>query len=77
MSIDFVEEKGSYSFSGDGFLCGAENYSLYKAMVDHDQQGIEARGYGEVGDEVTGDLLEGARCMGFDWSEWGDGGMCV
>ena len=34
----------------DGFLGGAENYSLYKAMVDHNQQRIKARGNREVSD---------------------------
>ena len=72
-----MEEKGGYSFSGDCFLCGAENYPLCKAMVDHDQQGIKARGSGEVGDEITGDLLEGARRMGFDQGERRDGGVRV
>jgi len=47
---DFVEEKGGDPFGGDGFLSGAENYSLSKAMVYHDQERIEARGGGEVGD---------------------------
>ena len=60
VEVYFVEEEGSYPFSGDHFLSGAENYPLCKAMVDHDQQRIEARGGGEVGDKVTGDLLEGA-----------------
>ena len=35
--VDFVEEKGSYPFSSDHFLSGAEDYPLCKAMVDHDQ----------------------------------------
>jgi len=47
---DFVEEKGGDSFGGDGFLSGAENYPLSKAMVYHDQERIEAGGGGEVGD---------------------------
>ena len=42
-----------------GYDSRAENYPLCKAMVDHDQQGIEARGDGEVSDELTTDLLEG------------------
>ena len=53
-----MEEEGGYSFSGDGFLCGAENYLLCKAMVDHDQQRVKAGGSGEASDEVTRDLLE-------------------
>ena len=46
-------------------------------MVDHDQQRIEAGGSGEVGDEVTGDLLERARGVGPDRGERGDGGVRV
>ena len=72
-----MKEKGGYPFSGDHFLSGAENYPLCKAMVDHDQQGIKARGGGEVDDQVAGDLLEGARHVGLDWGEWRDGGVCV
>ena len=73
VEVYFVEEKSSYSFSSDRFLGRAENYPLCKAMVDHDQQGVKAGGGGEVSDEVTGDLLEGAGCMGLDQGEWGNG----
>ena len=72
-----MEEKGGYPFSGDRFLSGAENYPLHKAMVNHDQQGITARGSREVGDQVTGDLLEWAGSTGLDQSKWENGGMCV
>ena len=34
---DFLREKSSYSRGVDGFLGGAANYPLSKAMVDHDQ----------------------------------------
>ena len=61
MKVDFVEKEGSYSLGSDGFLSGAENYPLSKAMVDHDQQRVKVRRGGEVGDKVTRDLLEGAR----------------
>ena len=37
-----MEEKGNYPFGGDCFLGGAENYPLYKAMVDHDQERVKA-----------------------------------
>ena len=77
VEVDFVEKEYSYPFGGDHFLSGAENYLFSKTMVNHDQQRIETRGGGEVGDEVTGDLLEGARGTGFDQSKWGNGGMCV
>ena len=64
-------------FGSDCFLGRAENYPLCKAMVDHDQQGIETRGGGEVGDKVAGDLLEGARGVGLDWGERRDGGVGI
>ena len=59
-----MEKECGNAFRGDVFLCGAENHPLSKPMVDHDQKGIEAGGRGEVGDKVTGDLLEGAGCGG-------------
>ena len=61
VQVDFVEEEGGYPLSGDRFLGGAENYPLSKAMVDHNQQRVKAKGNREVSDEVTGDLLERAR----------------
>ena len=67
--VNFVEEKGGYPFSGDCFLSGAENYPLCEAMVDHNQQRVETRGNGKVGDQVTEDLLEQARGEGLDQSE--------
>ena len=47
---NFVEEKGGDSFGGDGFLSRAENYSLSKPMVNHDQERIKARRDREIGD---------------------------
>ena len=35
MKVDLVKKEGDYPLSGDGFLSGAENYPLHKAMVDH------------------------------------------
>ena len=67
-----MEKKCSHSLSGDCFLNGAENHPLCKAMVDHDQQRVEARGGGKVSDKVTRDLLEGLEGMRFNWSEWWD-----
>ena len=61
MKEDFVEEKGGNPFGSDGFLRRAKNYPLSKPMVYHDQERIEARGDGKIGDEITGDLLERAR----------------
>ena len=75
--IYFVEKEGGYSLGSDGFLGRAENYPLCKAMVDHDQQRVKARGNGEVGDQVTRDLLEGARGVQFDRGQRGDGGVRV
>ena len=72
-----MKEKGGYSLCSDCFLGRAENYPLCKAMVNHDQQRVKAGGSGEVGDEVTRDLLEGARGVGFDRGEQWDGGVCV
>ena len=46
-------------------------------MVNHNQQRVKAGGHGEVGDEVTRDLLEGVGGMGLDQGEWGDGGVHI
>ena len=46
-------------------------------MVDHDQQGIKTRGKGEIGDEITGDLLKGARGGGGNGQEGRPRWMCV
>ena len=72
-----MEERDCYSFGGDDFLCGAENYPLCKAMVNHNQQRIKARGSGEVSDEVTGGLLEGTGGVRLNWGEWRNGGVGV
>ena len=75
--VNFVGQVDNYPFSSDGFLSGAKNYPLHKAMVDHDQQRIKTRGSGGVSDKVTRDLLEGAQHMGLDRSEWRSGGVCI
>ena len=72
-----MEKECGDPFGGDHLLGGAKNYPLCKAMVDHDQQGIKTQGGGEVGDEVARDLLEGARRVGLDRGERGNGGMRV
>ena len=77
VEVDLVEKEGSYSLSGDGFLDGAENYPLCKAMVNHNQQRVKARGDRKVSDEVTRDLLEGVRYMRLDLGERGNGGVCA
>ena len=37
VEVNFVQKEGSYPLGGDGFLGGAENYPLHKAMVEHNQ----------------------------------------
>ena len=63
---DFVEEKGSDPFGGDGFLGRAKNYPLSKSMVYHDHERVEAGRYGEIRDKFAGDLLKGTGGDGFD-----------
>ena len=63
---DFVEEKGSDPFSGDGFLSGAKNYPLSKPMVYHDHERIEAGRHGDICDKIAGDLLERPGGDGFN-----------
>ena len=46
-------------------------------MVDHDQKGIKTIGKGKVGDEITGDLLEGAGAGGRNGEKWGSGWMGI
>ena len=75
--VYFVEKERGNAFSGDVFLRGTENHPLSKPMVDHDQKGIEAGGGREVGDKVTGDLLEGAGRRGANGGEWRDGRVCI
>ena len=74
---DLVEEKGGNPFSSNGFLSRAENHPLSKPMVDHDQERVKACGDREIRDQITGDLLKGARSGGFDQEQWWDGGVCV
>ena len=69
MQVDFVEKECSNTFGGDVFLCGTENHPLSKPMVNHNQEGIKSSRRGEVSDEVTGYLLEGARCQGVNGGE--------
>ena len=63
---DFVEKEGGDSLGSDRFLGRAKNHPLSKPMVDHDQERVKAQGDREVGDEVAGDLLKGARSHRFD-----------
>ena len=75
--VYFVEKECGDAFGSDVFLRGTDNHPLSKPVVDHDQKRIEAGGEGEVGDKVTGDLLEGAGCGGADGGERQDSRMGV
>ena len=46
-------------------------------MVDHDQKGVKTIGKGKVGDQITGDLLEGAGAGRWNGEKWGSGWMGV
>ena len=63
---NFVEEKGGDSLGGNGLLGGAKNHPLSKPMIHHDQERIKARGDWKIGDEIAGNLLEGARGKRFN-----------
>ena len=75
--VYFVEKERGNAFGSDVFLCGAENYPLCKPVVNHDQKGVKAGGDREVGDKVTGDLLEGVGHGGVNGGERWDGRMGV
>ena len=45
MEVDLVEKESGDLFCNDCFLGGTENYPLYKPMVDHEQEGVKARGH--------------------------------
>ena len=72
-----MEKERGDAFRGNVLLRGTENHPLSKPVVDHDQKGIEARRRGEVGDKVTGDLLEGAGGGGVNGGERWNGGVGV
>ena len=46
-------------------------------MVNHDQKGIKTIGKGKVGDQITGDLLEGAGAGGWNGEKRGSGWMGI
>ena len=74
---NFGEEQGGNSSGVDGFLSRAENYPLSKSMVDHDQKGIKTIRKGKVSDQITGDLLKGARAGGWNGEKWGSRWMGI
>ena len=55
---DVGKKKLGNAGSIDVFGTGSKDYPLCKAVVDHDHQGIMAGGWGEIGDEVNGELPE-------------------
>ena len=55
---DVGKKKLGNAGSIDVFGTGSKDYPLCKAMVDHDHQGIMAGRWGEISDEVNGELLE-------------------
>ena len=59
-------KKRGDSLGSDRFLGRAKNHPFSKSMVYHDQERVKARGGREVGDEIIGNLLKGARGDGFD-----------
>ena len=61
-----MKEKGCDPLGGSHFLSRAENYPLCKAVVDHDQERIKARGGGKIRDEIAGQLLEWTGGGGVD-----------
>ena len=48
-----------------------------KAVVNHDHQGIMARGWGKIGDEVDGELLEWEKRGRRNGRQWWACGMMV
>ena len=72
-----MEKEGGDPFGGNGFLSRAKNYPLSKSMVYHDHERIEARGYREIRDKITGNLLKGSGGDGFDRRQGRYGGVCV
>ena len=55
---DIEKEKLGYASSIDVFETGSKDYPLHKAMVDHNHQGIMARGQGKINDEIYRELPE-------------------
>ena len=66
-----VKKEFSYSSGIDGFVARYENYPLTKSMVDYNHKRIIFSRYGEVSDEVNGDLFEWEERFGWDRVEGG------
>ena len=73
MKENVFEKEFGNSFGIDGFVAWGENYPLRKAVVDHDQEGIETGGGRQIGDKVNRELLERARTGGGHGGEGRDG----
>ena len=58
-----IEEKLGYSCDIHSFGARGENYPFTKAMVDHDQDRIKTIDWREVGCEIDGEFLKGARVL--------------
>ena len=74
---DMGKEKLGYAGSIDVFGTVSKDYSLCKAMVDHNHQGIMARGWGKISDEVDGELLEWEKQGRGNGRQWWTCGMMV
>lgn len=60
---DFLGKEFCYSFGGDGFVTGREDYPLRKPVVDHDHDRVKTiRGW-EICDKIDAKLGEGV-CFG-------------
>ena len=57
------EKELGYSCSIHHLGARGKNYPLIKVMVNHDHDRIEAIDWGEVGDEVHGEILKGLRAF--------------
>ena len=58
MVKDMGKKKLGNASSVDVFGTRSKDYPLHKAVVDHDHQEIMAGRWGEIGDEVNGELPE-------------------
>ena len=71
------KEKLGDSGSINGLGARNKDYPLYKAMVNHDQDGIKTGGRRKICDEVNGELAEGKRSGGRDGMERRQGGVSI
>ena len=74
---DMGKEKLGYAGSINVFGTGSKDYPLCKAMVNHDHQGIMARGWGKISDEVNEELLEWEKQGRGNGKQWWACGIMV